>query len=148
MSLAEKIREDLKSAMKDRRADALRTLRMVLAGMKNRAIELGRELTDDDVLKLLQTAVKQRKDSIQQFESGGRPELAAQEQEEIDVLAVYLPEKMSSEDLGQVVDAVITELSATSIKEMGAVMKSVLARCAGRADGAAVNTLVRARLAP
>jgi uncharacterized protein YqeY len=147
MALRERIQDDLKSALKGGRKDALRALRMLQAGLKNREIELRRPLEDDDVLKVIQGAVKQRKDSIAQYEAGGRDDLVAQERAELDVLSAYLPEQLGQAELEALVDAAIAEVGASGPKDMGAVMKRALALCAGRADGAAVNALVRAKLA-
>ena len=147
MALRERIQEDLKAALKGGRKDALRALRMLQAGLKNREIELRRPLTDDDVVKAVQGAVKQRKDSITQFQAGGRADLVAQEQAEVDVLSAYLPAQLGAAELEALVDAAIAEVGATGPKDMGAVMKRAMALCAGKADGSAVNALVRAKLA-
>lgn len=95
---------------------------------------------------MVQSSIKQRKDSATQFADAGRDELAAQERAEIDVFSVYLPEQLSDAELGSLVDDTIAEVGASSLKDLGAVMKRVLASCAGRAEGAAVSALVRAKL--
>lgn len=146
MELEARLREDLKVAMKAR--DTLRTsvLRMALADVTNGRIAKGGPLDDGDVLALLKSAVKRRRDSIEQFEKGGRPELAAKERAEIEILDGYLPAQLGAADIDVVVDAVIAEMGASSKKEMGRVMKEVMARLAGRADGKVVSGIVGARL--
>jgi len=147
MTLRDRLQDDLKSALKGGNKDAVRTLRLLQAGLKNREIELRRPLADDDVVKVLQTAVKQRKEAIAQYEAGGRADLVAQERAELEVLSGYLPDQLGEAELAALVEAAIAEVGATGPKDLGAVMKRVLAQAAGRADGAAVNALVRARLA-
>lgn len=132
--------------MKAGEKDAVRTLRMVGAAIKNREIELRHELADEDVVRVVQGAVKQRKEAIAQYRQGGRDDLVAQEQAEVGVLERYLPEQLSDEELDGIVEGAIRELAATGLKDMGAVMKRVLAACAGRVDGARVNAKVRERL--
>ena len=132
--------------MKSGQKDAVRALRMLHAGIKNKQIEQGAPLTDDEVVRLVQSSIKQRKDSAEQYAAAGRDELAAQEQAEIDVFSAYLPEQLSEAELGSLVDDAIAKVGATSLKDMGAVMKQVMAACAGRAEGAAINALVRAKL--
>jgi uncharacterized protein YqeY len=147
MTLRARIQEDMKAALKGGLKDDLRTLRLLEAGLKNRKIELRRELTDDEVIKVVQTGVKQRREAIEQYAAGGRADLVAQEQAELEVLSRYLPKQLGTAELEAVVDAAIADVGASGAKDMGAVMKRALALCAGRADGAAVNALVRAKLA-
>ena len=146
MLLAEKIQNDIKSAMKSGQKDTVRALRMLHAGIKNKQIEQGGAVTDDDVIRLVQSSIKQRKDSATQYTDAGRDDLAAQELSEIEVFSVYLPEQLSEAELSALVDDAVATVGATSMKDMGAVMKQVMAACAGRAEGAAINALVRARL--
>ena len=148
MSLSKQIVADLTTAMKAQDAAKLSTLRMVKAAMMNRQIEKGSELDDDDMQKLLRSLVKQRRDSIEQYEKAGRQELVDKEQAEIDVIEVYLPKAVSKEEIEQVVAALIAETGASSIKDMGKVMKAVQAALAGKnADGRVVSEVVKARLA-
>lgn len=147
MTLRDQIQDDLKVALKAGRKDAVRTLRMLQAALKNREIELRQPLDDDQVAKVIQGQLKQRNDSIAQFTTGNRPDLVAQEQAEADLLAAYLPKPLSEAEVEALVDTAIREVGAGGMKDMGAVMKHVLAHCAGRADGAVVNAKVRARLA-
>jgi len=135
------------AAMKAKDADKLSTLRMVKANLMNRQIEKGGELTDDEVLKALQSLVKQRRDSIESYESAGRAELAAREAAEIAHIEIYLPQAATADEIAAAVDAAAAETGATSIKDMGMVMKAAIARLAGRsADGRAVSDAVKARL--
>jgi uncharacterized protein YqeY len=147
MSLKEKIVGDLTTAMKAKDAERLSVLRMVKANLMNRQIEKGGELTDEEVTKALQTLVKQRRDSVEQYEKAGRDELAAKEKVEITVLEDYLPIAASKEEIEKAVDEAITETGASSMKEMGAVMKVAQAKLAGKsADGKLVSEIVKAKL--
>jgi uncharacterized protein YqeY len=148
MSLSKQIVADLTAAMKAQDAARTSTLRMVKAAMMNRQIEKGSELDDEDMQKLLRSLVKQRRDSIEQYEKAGRQELADKEQAEVDVIETYLPKAASQEEIEQVVVAVIAETGASSIKDMGKVMKAAQAALAGKnADGRLVSEVVKAKLA-
>jgi uncharacterized protein YqeY len=148
MSLSKQIVVDLTAAMKAQHAAKLSTLRMVKAAMMNRQIEKGSELDDDEMQKLLQSLVKQRRDSIEQYEKAGRQELVDKEQAEIDVIEIYLPKAASHEEIEQAVAAVIAETGASSMKDMGKVMKATQAALAGKnADGRLVSEVVKAKLA-
>ena len=147
MSLKERITTDLTAAMKAQDAPRLSTLRMVKAAIMNRQIEKGGELTDEELTKLFQSLLKQRKDSVEQYERGNRPELAAKERAEITVIEEYLPQAATREEIEQAVAAAISETGATSMKEMGAVMKAAQGKLAGRAaDGRAMSEIVKAKL--
>jgi len=147
MSLKERIVKDMTAAMKSKEAARLSTLRMVKAAVQNREIEKGEPLTDEEMTKLLQSLVKQRRDSVEQYEKAGRAELAEKERAEIAVIEEYLPQAATREEIEQAVAAAIAETGATSMKEMGAVMKAAQTRLAGRsADGRTVSELVKARL--
>src|SRR5919199_1303264 len=147
MSLKERIVKDMTAAMKSKEAARLSTLRMVKAAVQNREIEKGGPLTDEEMTKLLQSLVKQRRDSVEQYEKGGRADLVAKERAEIAVIEEYLPQAATRAEIEQAVAAAIAETSATSMKEMGAVMKATQARLAGRsADGRTVSEIVKAKL--
>ncbi len=147
MSLQKAIIEDLTAAMKAKDADTFSTLRMVKANLMNRGIEKGGELTDEEVTKALQSLVKQRRDSAEQYKNAGRDELAAKELAEIAVIERYLPQAATPEEIAAAVDAAIAETGAGSMKDMGAVMKAAIAALAGKsADGRAVSEAVRAKL--
>ena len=147
MSLKERIVKDMTAAMKSKEAARLSTLRMVKAAVQNREIEKGGPLTDEETAKLLQSLVKQRRDSVEQYEKAGRAELAEKERAEIAVIEEYLPRAATREEIERAVSEAVAETGATSMKEMGAVMKAAMARLAGRnADGRTVNEVVRSRL--
>ena len=147
MSLNEKIVADLTDAMRAKDAERLSTLRMVKANLMNRKIEKGAELTDEEVGKALQGLVKQRRDSIEQYEKAGRAELAAKEALEITHIEAYLPQSATPKEIEQAVAEAVVETGATSMKEMGLVMKAVQAKLAGKTvDGRLVSESVKAKL--
>ena len=147
MSLKERIVSDMTAAMKSKDASRLSTLRMVKAAVMNREIEKGGELTDEEVTKAMQSLVKQRRDSIEQYEKAGRQELADKERAEIEVIEEYLPKAASREEIEQAVTEAVAETGASSMREMGAVMKAAQARLSGRnADGRTVSEIVKAKL--
>ena len=147
MSLNEKIIADLTNAMRSKDAGRLSTLRMVKANLMNRKIEKGGELTDEEVSKALQSLVKQRRDSIEQYEKAGRAELAEKEALEISHIEAYLPQSATPEEIEQAVAEAVAETGATSIKEMGIVMKAAQAKLAGKTvDGRMVSESVKNKL--
>lgn len=147
MSLKDKIVADLTAAMKAKDANRLSTLRMVKANLMNRQIEKGAELTDEETTKALQSLVKQRRDSIEQYTNAGRIDLADKEQSEIAVLEDYLPQGASVEEIEAAVAEAITETGANSMKEMGLVMKAAMAKLQGKTvDGKLVSETVKAKL--
>jgi uncharacterized protein len=143
MTLSDRIAGEIKAAMLARDAERLSTLRLLKSAIGYAQIERKTEnLPDADIVAIVQKEVKKRRDSIEQFEKGGRAELAAKEKQEIAVLESFLPQPLSAEDLEKLVRAVIQELGATSKKDMGPVIKAVQAKAAGRADGKTVSGLV------
>ena len=147
MSLADHITADLTAAMKAKDADRLSTLRMVKANLMNRKIEKGGELTDEEITKALQSLVKQRRDSIEQYTAAGRDELVQKEAAEMAVIETYLPQAASAEEINAAVEAAVAETGAASMKDMGAVMKVSLAKLENKSvDGKAVSEAVKARL--
>jgi uncharacterized protein YqeY len=147
MTLREQIISDMTASMKAQAAPRTSTLRMVKAAMMNRQIEKGGELDDEEMTKLLRSLVKQRRDSVEQYEKGGRQDLADKEKAEIEVIEAYLPQAASQEEINAAVAAAIVETGASSIKDMGKVMKSVQAALAGKnADGRTVSEIVKAKL--
>src|SRR5687767_9408557 len=133
--------------MKAQDAPRTSTLRMVKAAMMNREIDKGGELDDEEMMKLLRSLVKQRRDSVEQYEKGGRQELADKEKTEIDVIESYLPQAASREEIEAAVMAAISESGASSMKDMGKVMKAAQAALAGKnADGRTVSEIVKAKL--
>jgi len=147
MALSEKIIADLTASMKAQDAPRTSTLRMVKAAMMNRKIDKGAELDDDDMLKLLRSLVKQRKDSVEQYEKAGRKDLVDKEQAEITVIESYLPQAATEAEIQQAVAAAIAETGATSMKDMGKVMKATQTALAGKnADGKLVSEIVKSKL--
>lgn len=147
MSLKEKIITDLTAAMKAKDADRVSVLRMAKANFMNRQIEKGGELTDEEITKSLQQLVKQRRDSVASYEKAGRSDLAAKETAEIAVIEGYLPTAATHDEIDAAVTAAIAESGASTIKDMGAVMKAAIANLAGKsADGKLVSEAVRSKL--
>jgi uncharacterized protein YqeY len=151
MTLQQQIDADLKDAMRAKDATKLGVLRMLKSAVKYAAIEkhgAEGELDDQAAMQVVRKQVKQRQDSIESFEKGGRAELAAKEKEELAVLNTYLPQAMSTEEIADVVRNTILELNAATKAQMGIVMKAVQAKIAGRADGRAVSQEVQRQLSP
>jgi len=146
MSLKDQITQDMKSAMKAGDKDRLKVVRLMLAAIKQVEVDKRVELDDAGVLSVLDKMVKQRRDSVEQFEKGGREDLAEIERGEIAVLENYLPEQLSADDLAALVDEVIAATGAASMKDMGKVMGQIKAKAAGRADMGAVSATVKERL--
>jgi len=147
MTLQERIDSDLKDAMRAKDAGKLAVLRMLKSAVKYAAIEKPDGVLDDTAAtQVIRKQVKQRQDSIESFEKGGRPELAAKEKEEMEILNAYLPKGLSAEELSALVREAITEVGATSKAQMGAVMKALQAKVAGRADGKALSAEVQRQL--
>ena len=147
MTLSEKIVSDLTASMKAQDAPRTSTLRMVKAAMMNRQIEKGGKLDDEEVSKLLRSLVKQRRDSIEQYEKAGRQELVDKESAEIEVIETYLPKAATREEIEAVVISAIASTEATSMKDMGKVMKAAQAGLAGKnADGRVVSEIVKSKL--
>lgn len=149
MSLKETILADLTVAMKAKDPARTSTLRMLKAAMVNRRIEKGSELDEEELTKLLRSQVKQRRDSIELYLKGARHDLAAKETAEIAVIEAYLPQAASRDEIEHAVAAAIAETGATTMKEMGAVMKATMTQLAGKnPDGRAVSEAVKAKLTP
>ena len=149
MSLQAQVDSDIKDAMRARETTKLNALRMLKAALKNSAIEKGGAeavLDDVEASAIIRKQIKQRQDSIEGFEKGGRGELAANEKAEIEILSAYLPKGLSAEELSALVKEAIAEAGATSKQQMGAVMKVATAKAAGRADGRALSAEVQKQL--
>jgi uncharacterized protein YqeY len=147
MTLQERIDADLKDAMRAKEAGKLSVLRGLKSAMKYAAIEKADAGLDDaGAIQVIRKQVKQRQDSIESFEKGGRPELAAKEKEELEILNAYLPKGLSAEELSSLVRETISEVGATSKAQMGAVMKALQAKVAGRADGKSLSAEVQKQL--
>ena len=146
MPLKNQITEDMKSAMKAGDKDRLKTVRLIMAAIKQVEVDQRIEIDDAGVLSVLEKMVKQRRDSVEQFERGGRDDLAAIEKAEIDVLGTYLPEQLSADEITALVDEIIAATGAEGMRDMGKVMGQIKARAAGRADMGAVSATVKERL--
>jgi uncharacterized protein len=147
MGLKQQVISDLTASMKAQNAQRTSSLRMVKAAMMNREIEKGGELDDDEMMKLLRSMVKQRRDSVEQYEKGGRQDLVDKELAEIVVIESYLPQAASREEIEQAVAAAVKDTAASSMKDMGKVMKAVQKKLAGRnADGRTLSEIVKGKL--
>lgn len=136
----------MKSALRAGEKERLSVIRMAIAAIKQRDIDDRAELDQSQVLAILEKMVKQRRDSIAQFESGGRSDLADKEQAEIDILAGYLPQSMTNRELEALVEQVLADTGASTMKDMGKVMGQIKAQAQGRADMARISTMIKGRL--
>ena len=143
MSLFERIQNDMYAAMKAGEKEKSNTLRTTLAKLKDKRIEKRDDLSEAETIKVLQTLVKQRKESVELFEKGGRPELAASENGEIDILNSYLPEMISEDKIRNIVQTVVDEVGAVSMDDLGKVMPKVMERGEGLIDGKTAQQFVR-----
>ena len=146
MSLKNQITEDMKSAMKAGDKDRLKVVRLIMAAIKQIEVDSRAELDDAGVLGVLNKMVKQRRDSVEQFEKGGREDLAALERAEIEVLQAYLPEQLGEDELNALIESTIAETGASSIRDMGSVMNALRPKVQGRADMKAVSQSVKTHL--
>ncbi len=147
MSLKIRITEDMKAAMKAKDAQRLGTVRLLLSAMKQREVDERIELADSDILAILEKMLKQRRDSIAQYEAGGRQDLADVEKFEISVLSGYMPQQLGAEEVAAAVAEAVTAAGATGPQDMGKVMALLKPKLAGKADIGAVSALVKAKLA-
>jgi uncharacterized protein YqeY len=148
MSLSEQIQKDMIAAMKSKEEEKLSTLRMMKSAVKNKEIDKRAPLDDKEVLAVLSTMIKQRKDSVEQFTKGNRPELAAKEAREITLIESYMPKSAGEEQIAAAVKATIAEMGSPTMKDMGTVMKAVMAKFADvRVDGKVVSETVKRELA-
>jgi uncharacterized protein YqeY len=148
MTLKQRISDDMKTAMRAKEADRLLAIRNLMAAMKQREVDERIELTDADIVAIVDKLVKQRKDSIAQFTTGGRQDLVDKETAELAVLETYLPQRMSAEEVAAAVGKIVAELGASGPGDMGKVMGAVKAQLAGKADMGQVSAAVKAALAP
>ena len=146
MHLKERLIEDMKDSMKKGEQIKLSAIRMVRAGIKNKEIEIGRELKDEDVVGVISSAIKQRKDSYAQFLNANRMDLAEKEKKEIEVLSIYLPEQMGEDEIKKRIKEIISETGAATSKDIGRVMKILMPEMKGKADGNLVNKIAREML--
>jgi uncharacterized protein YqeY len=146
MSLLNDLNQDMKQAMKDKNKQKLSVIRMLKASLQNEAIKQGRELNEEEELTVLVREMKQRKDSLQEFEKAGRDDLVAGLQDEIAVLTPYLPRQLTEEELQEIVAQTISETGAASKADMGKVMGALMPKVKGKADGGLVNRIVQQQL--
>lgn len=147
MTLKAKITDDMKSAMKARESQRLSAIRLLLAAIKQKEIDERKELSEAEVVGIIEKLIKQRRDSITQYQAGGRQDLADAETFELNLLASYLPQQMSEAEVAEAVGSAIAETGAKAMPDMGKVMGVLKARLAGKADMAKVSALVKAKLA-
>ena len=148
MSLEERLIEEMKQAMKSSDKLRLSTIRMVRSALKNKEIELRKKLEDEDIVKVIQVMVRKGEESVEQFQTGGRMDLVEKEKSEIEILKSFLPQPLSQEEILKIIDQSIQETQASSPKDIGKVMKSVIPKIEGKADGKLINQLVKKRLSP
>lgn len=146
MSIKETIAQQLAEATKAKDGVRMNTLRMLRAAIKNREVEVRGELEDGEILRVIGSQIKQRKESIRQYEEAQRTDLSKKEGEELEILMSFMPEQISEDAVKRVVTEIIEELDAKDVKDMGRVMKAAMARFAGSADGKMVNEIVREEL--
>ena len=146
MSLSEQIQKDMYAAMKNGEKDKTVTLRSALSNLKDKRIDKQDDLSEQEELQVIKTMVKQRYESIEMYEKGGRDDLVAKEKTELEILETFLPQMMGAEELGTLINAVIAETGATSMSDIGKIMPEVMKRSAGRADGKLAQSLVRDKL--
>jgi len=146
MALKEQLDQDLKTAMREKAQLRLETIRMLKSAIKYREIELMKPLDDAGIQGVIAVEVKRRRDAIEQYRAGNRPELAEKEEAEIVVLQGYLPQQLSADELRAKVDAAVAAVGAQGMKDMGKVMKALMPEVQGRAEGSAVSDMVKARL--
>lgn len=146
MNLKDQLTQDMKEAMKAKATERLGTIRQLRGAIKNKEIEVGRELDDQGIIEVIGTQVKQRREAARMYRDNARPELAEHEEAELAVLQEYLPAQLSEEQISAIIAEVIAEIGAASPKDMGRVMPLVMAKTRGTADGKVVNQLVRRQL--
>ncbi len=148
MNLEEKLVEEMKQAMKTNDKIRLSTIRLIRSSIKNREFELRRKLEDEDIFKVIQGMVRKGEESIEQFQAGGRNDLVEKEKMEVEILKSFLPQPLSQAEMIRIIDETIQETQASSLKDLGKVMKAVMPRLGGKADGKVINQLVKERLSP
>ncbi len=148
MSLQERLIEEMKGAMKSSDKLRLSTIRMIRSALKNKEIEIRKTLEDEDVVKVIQTMVRKGEESVEQFQTGGRTDLVEKEKKEIEILKSFLPQPLSQDQILKIIDQSIQETQASTLKDIGKVMKSVMPKIGGKADGKLINQLVKERLSP
>ena len=145
-TIKERLKADMIAAMKGKEKERLEAIRFIQAAIKRQEVDTRKDLDDQAVIAILNNQAKQRRDSIEQFKKGGRNDLVVKEEAELKVLQSYLPEQLSSDELEKIVAETIKESGASGMKDLGAVMKALMPKVAGRADGGAISALVRQKL--
>jgi len=148
MSLEEKLIDEMKQAMKSNDKLRLSTIRMIRSAIKNKEIEQRKKLDDEDIFRVIQGMVRKSEESIEQFKAGARMDLVEKEQKEVETMKSFLPQPLSREEILRIIDQSIEETQASSLKDLGKVMKSVMPRLEGKADGKLINQLVKEKLSP
>lgn len=146
MSLLERLNNDMKQAMKNKEKDKLSVVRMIKASVQNETIKLGHDLSEEDELTVLSRELKQRKDSLHEFEKAGREDLVEKIRTELTFVELYMPKQLSEDELSEIVKSTISEVGANSKAEMGKVMAAIMPKVKGKADGSLVNKLVQQHL--
>ncbi|MBN6888921.1 uncharacterized protein ACUXCC_003786 [Cytobacillus horneckiae] len=146
MSLLERLNEDMKQAMRNKEKEKLTVIRMIKASLQNESIKQGKDLTEDQELTVLSREVKQRKDSLHEFNKAGREDLVEKIRTELQYVELYMPEQLSEEEVSQIVQQTIQETGASSKADMGKVMSAVMPKLKGKADGSLINKLVQQHL--
>jgi uncharacterized protein len=148
MGLEERLVEEMKQAMKSNEKLRLSTIRMIRTSVKNKEIEVRKKLEDEEILRVIQGMLRKSEEAVEQFRAGGRMDLVEKETQEMEILKSYLPQSLGREEILKVIDETIQENQASSLKDLGKVMKSVMSKLAGKADGKLINQLVKERLSP
>ncbi len=148
MGLEERLIDEMKEAMKSNDKLRLSTIRMIRSAAKNKEIEQRQKLNDEDIQRVIQGMIRRGEDSLEQFRAGGRMDLVEKESKELEILRSFLPQSLSQEDILKIIDQSVEEVQASSLKDLGKVMKSVMPKLQGKADGKLVNQLVKERLSP
>jgi uncharacterized protein YqeY len=148
MGLEERLMEEMKQAMKSNDKMRLSTIRMIRSTLKNKEIEVRKPLDEEAILRVIQGMVKKSEDSVEQFKAGGRMDLVEKETKEIEIMKSFLPQPLSREEVLKIIEETIEETKASSLKDLGKVMKTVMPKLGGKVDGALVNQLVKERLSP
>ena len=148
MDLEERLVDEMKQAMRSSDKVRLSTIRMIRAAVKNKEIELRKKIDDEEIQRVIQGMLRRNEESIEQFRLGGRMDLVDKESQEGDILKSYLPQALSTEEILKVIDESIQETQASSLKDLGKVMKSVMPKLTGKADGKVINQLVKEKLSP
>jgi len=148
MGLEERLVDEMKQAMRSSDKVRLSTIRMIRTAVKNKEIELRKKLDDEEIQRVIQGMLRRTEESIEQFRLGGRMDLVDKESQEGDILKSYLPQALSAEEILKIIDESIQETQASSLKDLGKVMKSVMPKLTGKADGKVINQLVKEKLSP